>query len=104
LEASGHKIDVLVNNAGYVLFGAVEQLSDEERRRQMETMYFGPSRLIQALVPYMRERRFGIIVNISSGAALDGRDSMGGYAAAKAALDGAFYRPLKVSRPHTDQV
>lgn len=88
LEASGRKIDVLVNNAGYILFGAVEQLSDEERRRQMETMYFGPSRLIQALVPRMRERRFGIIVNISSGAALDGRDSMGGYAAAKAALDG----------------
>lgn len=88
LEASGHKIDVLVNNAGYVLFGAVEQLSDEERRRLMETMYFGPSRLIQALVPRMRQRRFGIIVNISSGAALDGRDGMGGYAAAKAALDG----------------
>lgn len=89
LEASGHQIDILVNNAGYILFGAVEQLSDEERRRQMETMYFGPSRLIQALVPRMRRRRFGIIVNISSGAALDGRDSMGGYAAAKAALDGA---------------
>jgi NAD(P)-dependent dehydrogenase (short-subunit alcohol dehydrogenase family) len=42
-------------------------------------------------VPRMRERRFGMIVNISSGAALDGRDSMGGYAAAKAALDGTFY-------------
>lgn len=104
LETSGHKIDVLVNNAGYIIFGAVEQLSDEERRRQMETMYFGPSRLIQALVPHMRKRRFGIIVNISSGAALDGRDSMGGYAAAKAALDGAFDCPWKVSRPHTDQV
>ncbi|KAF3386942.1 Fatty acyl-CoA reductase [Penicillium rolfsii] len=87
LEASGRSVDVLVNNAGYIMFGAVEQLSDEDRRGLMETMYFGPSRLIQALVPRMRERRFGIIVNISSGAALDGRDSMGGYAAAKAALD-----------------
>jgi short-subunit dehydrogenase len=91
LEASGHNIDVLVNNAGYILFGAVEQISDEERRQMMETIYFGPSRLIQAFVPRMRERRFGMIVNISSGAALDGRDSMGGYAAAKAALDGTFY-------------
>jgi NAD(P)-dependent dehydrogenase (short-subunit alcohol dehydrogenase family) len=88
LEASGCKIDVLVNNAGYILFRTVEQLSDEERRRQMETMYFGPSRLIQALVPYMRKRRFGIIMYISTGAALDGPGGMGGYAAAKAALDG----------------
>jgi NAD(P)-dependent dehydrogenase (short-subunit alcohol dehydrogenase family) len=88
LEASGYRIDVLVNNAGYILFGTVEQSSDEERRRQMETMYFGPSRLIQVLVPYMRERRFGIIANISTGAALDGPGGMAGYAAAKAALDG----------------
>lgn len=88
LEASGKHIDVLVNNAGSILFGAVEQLADEELRRQMETLYFGPSRLIRAVIPRMRERRFGIVVNISSGAALDGRDSMGGYAAAKAALDG----------------
>lgn len=88
LEASGKHIDVLVNNAGSILFGAVEQLADEELRGQMETLYFGPSRLIRAVVPRMRERRFGVVVNISSGAALDGRDSMGGYAAAKAALDG----------------
>ncbi|KAJ5693075.1 Short-chain dehydrogenase/reductase SDR [Penicillium macrosclerotiorum] len=87
LESSGTQIDVLINNAGSIIFGAVEQLSDKELRRQMEVLYFGPSRLIHAVLPRMRQRRLGIIVNISSGAALDGRDSMGGYAAGKGALD-----------------
>ena len=59
-------------------------------RSQMELLYFGPYRLIRAVLPYMRNRRFGVIVNISSGAGLEGRPSMGIYAAAKAALDGMF--------------
>lgn len=90
LESAGHKIDVLVNNAGYAILGAVEQFSDEELRAQMETVYFGPSRLIKAVVPGMRERRFGVVVNVSSGAGVEGRESMGAYAAAKAAMDGMF--------------
>lgn len=90
LESAGHKIDVLVNNAGYAILGAVEQFSDEELRAQMETVYFGPSRLIKSVVPGMRERRFGVVVNVSSGAGLEGRESMGAYAAAKAAMDGMF--------------
>lgn len=81
---------MLVNNAGYAILGAVEQFSDEELRAQMETLYFGPSRLIKAVVPGMRERRFGVVVNVSSGAGLEGRESMGAYAAAKAAMDGMF--------------
>lgn len=88
LAASGHSIDVLVNNAGVIHFGLLEQLADEDLRGQMETLYFGPQRLIRAVLPGMRQRRFGVIVNISSGAALDGNGSMGAYAAAKAALDG----------------
>ena len=54
----------------------------------MEVMYFGPCRLIRAVVPGMRKRRFGVVVNVSSGAGLEGRESMGSYAPAKAALDG----------------
>ncbi|KAJ5236764.1 hypothetical protein N7489_006855 [Penicillium chrysogenum] len=68
LESAGYKIDVLVNNAGYAIIGAVEQFSDGELRAQMETVYFGPSRLIGAVVPGMRERQFGVVVN----AAMDG--------------------------------
>lgn len=50
----------------------------------MEPMYFGPPRLIRAVLPHMRKRRFGVIVNMSSGAALEARDGMGGYAGANA--------------------
>src|SRR4051812_18728371 len=65
-------------------------------RSQMELLYFGPYRMIRAALPYMRKRRFGVIVNISSGAGLEGRDSMGVYAAAKAAMDG------KLTHSHLD--
>ena len=56
----------------------------------MESMYFGPLRLIQAVLPHMRKRRFGVIMNMSSDAALEARDSMGAYAGAKAGLDGTW--------------
>jgi NAD(P)-dependent dehydrogenase (short-subunit alcohol dehydrogenase family) len=90
LEAEGVAIDVLVNNAGWSIHGPAEALPEDEVRAQMETLYFGPYRLIRAAVPHMRKRRSGIVVNISSGAALEGRPSMGAYAAAKAALDSAL--------------
>ncbi|KAK7751751.1 hypothetical protein SLS62_006236 [Diatrype stigma] len=88
LEKSGEEIDVLVNNAGYMLLAPVETTSEEETRATMETLFFGPLRLIQAVIPYMRQRRFGAIINFSSGAALDARGSMGIYAGAKAGIDG----------------
>ena len=88
LEKSGTEIDVLVNNAGYSIFAPVEASTEDEIRAQMESMYFGPLRLIKALLPFIRRRHFGIIVNMSSGAALEGRDTMGPYAGAKAGLDG----------------
>ncbi|KAL2138824.1 hypothetical protein VTI28DRAFT_6187 [Corynascus sepedonium] len=81
-------IDVLVNNAGYSIYAPVESFTEEEIQAQTETVYFGPFRLIRFVLPYMRKRRFGIIVNMSSGAALEGRDGMSAYATAKAALDG----------------
>ncbi|OKL60526.1 hypothetical protein UA08_04203 [Talaromyces atroroseus] len=83
----GH-IDILVNNAAYSLLGAVEDMTDDEGALQFETNFFGPVRLTRALLPSMRARRTGTIVNISSIAGQDGRPSCGMYAASKFALEG----------------
>ncbi|KAF6824165.1 retinol dehydrogenase 8 [Colletotrichum plurivorum] len=88
LEADGMQIDVLVNNAGWSIHGPAECFTEEETRAQMETVFFGPYRLARAAVPYMRGRRSGLVVNVSSGAGVEGRESMAVYAAAKAAMDG----------------
>lgn len=88
LEAQGVVVDVLVNNAGWSIHAPVEHFTEEEVRAQFETVFFGPYRLTRAAVAGMRRRRFGVVVNMSSGASLEGRDSMGVYAAAKAAFDG----------------
>ncbi|KUI70359.1 Fatty acyl-CoA reductase [Cytospora mali] len=88
LEAEGLHIDVLVNNAGFGLLQAVEHFREDEVRAQFETVFFGPYRITRAALPYMRGRRFGIIVNISTGSSLEARESMAVYGAAKAAFDG----------------
>lgn len=59
-------IDVLVNNAGYGSYGAVEDVSIEEARRQFEVNIFGLARMVQLVLPSMRQNRLGRIVNISS--------------------------------------
>lgn len=84
-------VDVLVNNAGYCIHAPAEVFREEEVKELTETLYFGPFRLMRAALPGMRARRFGVVVNFSSGAAIEGRDSMGVYAGAKAALDGMFF-------------
>ncbi|KAH6617841.1 hypothetical protein B0J18DRAFT_451256 [Chaetomium sp. MPI-SDFR-AT-0129] len=81
-------VDVLVNNAGYCIYAPGEVFREEEVKELTETLYFGPFRLIRAALPGMRARRFGVVVNFSSGAAIEGRDSMSVYAGAKAGLDG----------------
>lgn len=88
LEKDGTQVDVLVNAAGYSIHGPVESFTEEEVKAEMETTFFGPYRLIRAVVPGMRQRRKGIIVSLSSGAGVDGRPSMGIYGASKAAMDG----------------
>ena len=60
------RIDVLVNNAGYGSYGAVEDVPIDEARRQFEVNVFGLARLVQLVTPHMRARRSGRIVNISS--------------------------------------
>ena len=81
-------IDVLVNNAGYGYRGAVEEGDDAQVRELFETHFFGTVAMIKAVLPGMRARRKGAIVNISSiGAQLTPVGS-GYYAAAKAAIEG----------------
>lgn len=63
------RIDILINNAGYGSFGAVEDVPIDEARRQFEVNLFGMARLIQLVLPYMRRNRSGKIINISSIAA-----------------------------------
>lgn len=60
------RIDVLVNNAGYGYFGAIETVTMEEARRQLEVNLFGLARLSQLVLPIMRKQKQGRIVNISS--------------------------------------
>lgn len=65
LEESG-RVDVLINNAGYGSYGAVEEMSMAEARRQFEVNLFGAAQLIQQLLPQMRARRTGRIINVTS--------------------------------------
>lgn len=82
------QVDVLVNNAGYICLGALEELSEEMIRRQMETLFFGPAFLSQAAVKHMRPRGSGVIVQTSSLGALDVLAANSMYGAGKWALEG----------------
>lgn len=66
IVAEQGRIDVLVNNAGYGSYGAVEDVPIDEARRQFEVNVFGLARLVQLVTPHMRARRSGRIINISS--------------------------------------
>ena len=81
-------VDVLVNNAGYGLWGPVDAASMEQLKAQFETNFFAAFRLIKAVIPGMMERRRGTIVNVSS---IEGRMATpfsGAYAASKFAMEG----------------
>ena len=82
------KIDVLVNNAGYGLSGALEDLLINEIKLLFDTNFFGLIRTTQAVLPIMRNQRSGIIVNISSGLGRFGFATSSAYASSKFAIEG----------------
>ena len=82
------RVDVLVNNAAYELAGAVEEISLEEAKAQFETNFFGVARMVRAVLPSMRQRNKGQIINVSSLSGVSSIPFMGMYSASKFALEG----------------
>ncbi len=81
-------IDVLINNAGYGLGGYFEDLTDQEIREQMDTNFFGVLNVTRAAVPFMRPKRHGKIINISSVSGFSASPGFSAYCASKWALEG----------------
>ena len=82
------RLDVVVNNAGYGLLGAIEEASLEETEHVFAVNFRGPLALITAVLPWLRQQRSGHLVNVSSIAGLAPMAGSGMYAAAKFALEG----------------
>jgi short-subunit dehydrogenase len=91
------QIDVLVNNAGIGYFGAIEESDEAEVRRMFDINVFGLARVTQAVLPFMRKRRSGHILNIASIGGLRSFPGVGFYNATKYAVDGlseSLYKEL----------
>lgn len=87
VELTG-RLDIVINNAGYVLAGAVEEITEEAARQIMDTNFFGTLWVCQAVAPHLRAQRSGHILQMSSIAGLTGIPTQGLYAAGKFAIEG----------------
>lgn len=92
-------VDVLVNNAGFGLLGAVEEVDEQQLRRQMEVNFFGAVAVTRALLPSMRARGRGHIIQISSYGGIVANPGLGFYSASKFALEGVSEALAKELEP-----
>lgn len=81
------RLDVLINNAGAGITGPIEETPDSEIQRNFETNFFGPIRVMKAVIPHMRRQQSGLIINITSIAGYMGLPYRGIYSASKGALE-----------------
>lgn len=87
LLAKENRLDVLVNNAGVGITGAIEEIPEAEIQKNFDTNFFGPINLIKAMLPTMRQQQSGLIINITSIAGYMGLPFRGPYSASKGALE-----------------
>jgi NAD(P)-dependent dehydrogenase (short-subunit alcohol dehydrogenase family) len=87
-QAQFGRLDVVVNNAGFGLFGTVEEVTAAQARAQMETNFFGALWVTKAALPYLREQRSGHIIQVSSIGGVQAFPTLGLYHASKWALEG----------------
>ncbi|GGH47871.1 short-chain dehydrogenase [Mangrovimonas yunxiaonensis] len=81
------RLDVLINNAGAGITGPIEEIPEEEIKRNFETNFFGPLNVIKAVLPQMRKQQSGLVINITSIAGYMGLPFRGVYSASKGALE-----------------
>ncbi|MDF7813231.1 oxidoreductase [Hymenobacter sp. YC55] len=86
IQVLGH-IDVVVNNAGYGSMGSIEEISAQEVQRQFDVNVFGPLHVLRAVLPHLRERKSGHVLNITSIGGLKTFPGVGVYNASKFALE-----------------
>ncbi len=85
--AKSGRVDVVINNAGVGITGAIEEIPIEEIRNHFETNFYGPVEVIKAVLPQMRSQKSGLIINITSIAGYMGLPYRGIYSASKGALE-----------------
>lgn len=95
----GH-VDILINNAGVCYRSVVEHMDIDSEYRQLQTNYLGPMSLIRSVLPMMRERKSGHIINISSVSGMVSMPTMASYSASKHALEGATEALWYEARPY----
>jgi len=93
------KLDIVVNNAGYGIVGAIEEVSDAEARKQYDTNVFGVLNVVRATLPHLRKQRSGHIINVSSLFAFDPLTGWALYGSTKNAVEGISHGLAKELEP-----